>query len=239
MTPATLDARLGAVLALVRAEVHADIGTDHARLPVALIRSGRARRCVAVDLNPGPLAQARRNVAGAGLAAQIEVRAGDGFAPLRPGEVDSASLCGMGAATIRGVLARAGAAPSSPPVLPPRLVLQPNDSPEPLRVWAQARGYHLTAETLAAGYWLYPVLALERAAGPDPAYVGLPPAAALRYGPLLLRAAGAALRDQVAADLRRLAPHAAPGRPAERELATAREAWAWLDGGAQTGLEQA
>ncbi|MFC5848463.1 tRNA (adenine(22)-N(1))-methyltransferase TrmK [Deinococcus petrolearius] len=226
MTPATLDARLGAVLALVRAEVHADIGTDHARLPVALIRSGRARRCVAVDLNPGPLAQARRNVAGAGLAGRIEVRPGDGFAPLRPGEADSASLCGMGAATIRGVLERAGVA------LPPRLVLQPNDSPEPLRVWAQARGYHLTAETLAAGYWLYPVLALERADGPDPAYAGLPPAAALRYGPLLLRAAGAALREQVEADLRRLTPHAAPGRPAERELATAQEARAWLDGGA-------
>ena len=226
MTPAILDARLGAVLALVRAEVHADIGTDHARLPVALIRSGRARRCVAVDLNPGPLAQARRNVAGAGLAGRIEVRAGDGFAPLRPGEVDSASLCGMGAATIQGVLERAGAA------LPPRLVLQPNDSPEPLRVWAQARGYHLTAETLAAGYWLYPVLALERAGGPDPAYTGLTPAAALRYGPLLLRAAGAALREQVEADLRRLTPHAAPGRPAARELATAQEAWAWLNGGA-------
>ncbi len=225
MTPATLDARLGAVLALVRAEVHADIGTDHARLPVALIRSGRARRCVAVELNPGPLAQARRNVAGAGLAGQIEVRAGDGFAPLRPGEADSASLCGMGAATIRGVLERAGAA------LPTRLVLQPNDSPEPLRVWAQARGYHLTAEALTEGYWLYPVLALERAGGPDPAYMGLPPAAARRYGPLLLRAAGAALRDQVEADLRRLPPLAAPGRPAERELATAREAWAWLDGG--------
>jgi tRNA (adenine22-N1)-methyltransferase len=226
MTPDTLDARLGAVLSLIRAEVHADIGADHARLPVALIRSGRARRCVAVELNPGPLAQARRNVAGAGLGAQIEVREGDGLAPLRPGEVDSASLCGMGAATIRGVLERAGAA------LPPWLVLQPNDSPEPLRRWAQARGYHLRAETLAAGHWLYPVLALERAEGPDPAYAALPWAAALRYGPLLLRAGDAELREQVKADLRRLTPHAAPGRPAERELATAQEAWTWLEGGA-------
>ncbi|WP_278914590.1 tRNA (adenine(22)-N(1))-methyltransferase TrmK, partial [Deinococcus wulumuqiensis] len=59
MTLPTLDARLGAVLDLIRADTHADIGTDHARLPVRLVREGRVSRCVAVELNPGPLALAR------------------------------------------------------------------------------------------------------------------------------------------------------------------------------------
>lgn len=219
-----LDARLEAVLELIRAGTHADIGSDHAHLPLRLIREGRARRCVVVELNPGPLAQARRNVARARLEAVIDVRAGDGFDPLAPGEVDSASLTGLGAGTMAGILRRAGGER-----LPPALILQPNDSPGPLRVWAREHGYHLRAERLIPGYWPYPVLRLERAPGDDPAYRGLPLAAALRYGPHLLREGSALLRGQIEADLRRLTPLAAPGRSAQTELEAAQAALALLD----------
>ncbi|WP_199188394.1 tRNA (adenine(22)-N(1))-methyltransferase TrmK [Deinococcus arcticus] len=219
-----LDARLEAVLAQVRADVHADIGSDHAKLPIRLLRAGRIQRGVIVELNPGPLAHARQNVARAGLAGQLEVRAGDGFAPLAPGEVASASVTGMGAFTILGMLRR------EPGRLPPTLVLQPNDSAESLRRWARAAGYHLRADLLVPGYWAYPVLRLDRAPGPDPAYDGLPEAAALRYGPALLRGQDPLLRAQVQADLRRLTPLAAPGRVAQTELEMALAAWAWLQG---------
>lgn len=218
-----LDARLEAVLSLIRAETHADIGSDHAKLPICLLREGRVGRGVIVELNPGPLALARRNVARARLEEVLEVRAGDGFGPLAPGEVESASVTGMGAGTVAGILRRAGER------LPPALVLQPNDSPAPIRVWAREHGYHLRAERLVAGYWPYPVLRLERAAGEDPAYRGLPLAAALRYGPHLLRAGSALLRRQVWADVVRLTPLAAPGRTAQTELETARAAFAVLE----------
>lgn len=224
MTLPTLDARLGAVLDLIRADTHADIGTDHARLPVRLVREGRVSRCVAVELNPGPLALARRMVARARLREQIDVRQGDGFAPLLAGEVQSASVTGMGAYTIRGILERAGEK------LPPALVLQPNDSPLWLRTWARARGYHLRSERLLPGHWTYPVLRLERAEGEDPAYADLPEAAALRYGPLLLREGPPLLLERVRADIARLTPVAAPGREAWDELAAAREALAWVEG---------
>lgn len=224
MSVPALDARLEAVLELIRAEVHADIGSDHAKLPIRLLREGRAARGVVVELNPGPLALARRNVARAGLTGRLEVRAGDGFAPLAPGEVDSASLTGMGAGTAAGILRRAGER------LPSTLVVQPNDSPRPLRVWACAHGYHLTAERLIPGYWAYPVLRLERREGPDPAYVGLPLNAALRYGPHLLQAGSELLRAQVRADLARLAPLARPGRLAQAELETADAALHVLEG---------
>ncbi|GGL78368.1 tRNA (adenine-N(1))-methyltransferase [Deinococcus aerolatus] len=222
LTP-TLDARLEAVLELIRADVHADIGSDHARLPVRLIREGRVGRCIAVELNPGPLAQARRSVARARLDAQIEVREGDGFAPVAPGELDSASLCGMGAHTIRGILERAGER------RPPALVLQPNDSALLIRLWAREAGYHVRAERLIAGYWPYPVLRLERAAGADPAYEDVPVDAALKYGPLLLRAGGEVVRRQIEADIVRLGSVAAPGRASWDELETARTALAVLD----------
>ncbi|GBF07694.1 SAM-dependent methyltransferase DUF633 [Deinococcus aerius] len=224
MPTSTLDARLEAALHLIRSEVHADIGSDHAHLPIRLIREGRVGRCVVVELNPGPLALAQRKVARARLEDRIEVRAGNGFAPLRPGEVDSASMTGMGAGTMVGILDRAGER------RPPTLVLQPNDSPRPLRVWAREHGYHLTAERLIAGYWPYPVLRLDRAGGTDPAYASLPLNAALRYGPHLLREGSGLLREQVEADIARLVPLAAPGRTAQMELEAARDALTVLEG---------
>lgn len=214
----TLDSRLNAVLELIQADTHADIGSDHAHLPIRLLQTGRVKKCVVVELNAGPLAHARQNVALAGLTAQIEVRPGDGFGPLQAGEVQSASLTGMGANTILAVLHAAG------DKLPPALVLQPNDSPRPLRVWAQEHGFHLAAERLATGFWLYPVIRFERGAGVDPAYAGLPLGAALRYGPRLLRSGLALVRGQILNDIERLTPLAAPGRPAQAELQEAQEA---------------
>ena len=219
-----LDARLQAALHLIRAETHADIGSDHAHLPIRLAQLGRITRGVIVEVNPGPLEHARVNVARAGLTDRLEVRAGNGLAPLLPGEVQSASMTGMGAQTMLGILTR------TPDRVPDALVLQPNDSPEPLRRWAQERGYHVAAEVLAPGFWRYPVLRLERQSGPDPAYAGLPGNAALRYGPLLLREDSELLREQVAADIARLTPLAAPGRAAEHDLHVAQSAAAWLSG---------
>ncbi|GHF59024.1 tRNA (adenine22-N1)-methyltransferase [Deinococcus metalli] len=218
----SLDARLEAALALIHAEVHADIGSDHAALPVELVRRGRVRRAVVVELTPGPLDVARQAVARAGLAGHIDVRAGNGFAPLAPGEVHSASITGMGARTILGILRRAGEE------VPPALVLQPNDSAPLLRRWAGEAGFHVTAERLAAGFWNYAVLRFERRPGPDPAYTDLPLAAALEYGPHLLRAADPLLLAQVHADIAHLTPLAAPGRPTQDALETARTALSWL-----------
>ncbi|CAM3569613.1 tRNA (adenine(22)-N(1))-methyltransferase TrmK [Deinococcus frigens] len=223
MPTPTLDARLEAVLELIRTNVHADIGSDHARLPVRLVRDGRAQQCIAVELNPGPLAQASRSVARSRLETRIEVREGDGFAPLLPGEVGSASLCGMGAHTIKSILERAGER------LPAALILQPNDSALLLRLWARGAGYHIRAERLIAGYWLYPVLRLERASGPDPEYDGMPLNAALKYGPLLLRAGGEVIRRQIEADILRLQKVAVPGRASWVELETSKTALAVLE----------
>lgn len=208
MTPTLLlDNRLNTVLQLIRAETHADIGTDHAALPLALIESGRCRKVIAVELNAGPLRLAQAAVKQAGLSQSIEVRQGDGFAPVAPQEIQSASLTGMGARTIVGILGRAD-------WLPPTLVLQPNAEPEALRAWAQVSGYHLTREALSLGFWRYPVLKFEQASGPDPAYSGMPAAAALRFGPHLLRSADPHLRAELNAQQRRLSKLAVHGRPA-------------------------
>lgn len=203
-------------MGFIRAEAHADLGTDHAGLPIRLVQTGRVGRCIGVELNAPPLELARRQVARAGLSAQIELRQGDGLAPLARGEVQSVSMSGLGAGTIAGVLERGRQAGK----LPPRVVVQPNDSPLALREWAQAAGYWLEAEALIDGYWPYPVLSLRQRDGSeaDPAYQGLPLEAALRFGPLLLRERHPLLRRVLADAYGRYAPAAAPGRTAQREL---------------------
>ncbi|MGI8747352.1 MAG: class I SAM-dependent methyltransferase [Deinococcus sp.] len=149
------DSRLAAALALIRAEVHADIGSDHAALPVALLRSGRVGRCIVVEKKAAPLEVARGTLERARLLDRAELRLGDGFAPLLAGEVESASLTGMGGRTLLGILERGAAR------LPQRLVLQPNDSAAGLRGWARRQGYWLTHEELVPGFWRYPLLAEE------------------------------------------------------------------------------
>lgn len=53
---------------------------------VALLAARKAARVVATDLNPMAVEAAKMNVQANGLEAQIEVRLGDLFEPVRPGE---------------------------------------------------------------------------------------------------------------------------------------------------------
>lgn len=173
---AKLEPRLQAVAQEIAVQTHADIGADHALLPRYLLLSGRAQRVIVVEKNPGPWENSRRALAG--LAA--EVRLGDGLGALEPAESDSLSLCGMGARLMVKILS------AHPDRLPPRLVLQPNDSALPLRRWALEAGYALVNEQMVQGFWRYNILTLVQ--GACTAYVGVPLEPALRFGPLLLKA---------------------------------------------------
>ena len=73
-----------------------DIGTDHAYLPIFLVRQGIAGHVIAADVNDGPLERARQHVEEAGLTGQITLRLSDGFAAIAAGEADIAVLSGMG-----------------------------------------------------------------------------------------------------------------------------------------------
>ena len=47
--------------------ITADIGTDHAYIPIELVNKNIAERAVASDARPGPLEAARKNIEAAGL----------------------------------------------------------------------------------------------------------------------------------------------------------------------------
>ena len=60
----------------------ADIGTDHAYVPVFLVASGQFERALALDINAGPLERARENIREARLENRIRTRLSDGMAAL-------------------------------------------------------------------------------------------------------------------------------------------------------------
>ena len=115
----------------------ADIGTDHAYLPIALCEAGRCPSALACDVNPLPLQSARENIARRGLSDRIETRLGDGLAPVGSDEADDIVIAGMGGELIADILAACGW------IRDPlkRLILQPMTRHEALIRWLYAIGF--------------------------------------------------------------------------------------------------
>ena len=151
-----LDSRLRIAAEFVRQGSRvADIGTDHAFLPVALVSEGRCPMAIASDVREGPAENARRNVAEAELSHRISVRLGNGLATVEAGEVDDIVIAGMGGETVAAILEQA------PWVKDERyrLILQPMTRAEKLRAYLFQNGFSVEAErvTCVGGHW-YTVL---------------------------------------------------------------------------------
>ena len=155
----TLDKRLSAVAALVRPGSRlADIGTDHAYLPVHLVQAGMCPSAIASDIGAGPLEAARRTVTENGLTSEIALRLGDGLATVTVDEVEDIAIAGMGGETIAAILEAAPWVKDARL----RLILQPMTRAEDLRRWLLTNGFSVIEEHLIIdGRHLYPVLAAE------------------------------------------------------------------------------
>lgn len=122
----------------------ADIGSDHAFLPIYLIKTGRASAVIAGEVNHGPMEAARRNVQEAGLLDQIQVRLGDGLSVIEDSEVNTVCISGMGGTLITSILD--GGMNRLKSVQ--RLVLQPNVAEKNVREWFFRHGWELAGETI-------------------------------------------------------------------------------------------
>lgn len=141
-----LDSRLQAVADFVPPGARvADIGTDHAYLAVNLAQEKGISYIVAADKNHGPCVAASRTVNGAGLEEKIHVREGDGLSVLKPGEVDTVCIAGMGGVLIADILA------AQPAVVDEleNLILQPMQGIPELRKSLYQLGWFIEDEQLA------------------------------------------------------------------------------------------
>ena len=99
-----LDSRLSLAFDLYDScELAADIGTDHAHLPAALLQRGRCQRMILTDLSESALCNARNEMIRCRLMDRVSLRAGDGLAPLSEA-CGMISVTGMGGRTVRDIL---------------------------------------------------------------------------------------------------------------------------------------
>ncbi len=186
-----LEPRLLAAAAEVPGPRHADIGTDHALLPLYLAQNHLCQTLIGVERSPHGVQVAR--TATRDYSETIEIRLGDGLQALSPGEVDSLSLCGLGGFKIVEILK------AHPDRVPEVVIAQANRDSSEVRAWGLSSGYHLIKEQLVQGYWLYRILTFRRCQGADPAYRNLPLDLALRFGPQTLKAGQPALKASLVA----------------------------------------
>jgi len=151
-----LSARLAALAARIRPGSRlADVGTDHAYLPIFAVQQNTCPFAIATDIRSGPVTCARKHVATVGLADRIDVRKGDGLSTVKSGEVDDIVIAGMGGELIASILE------AVPLVRDPhvRLLLQPMSRPEKLREYLLTNGFSLEWEdTVCDGEHLYIVM---------------------------------------------------------------------------------
>ena len=99
-----LDARLSLAFDLYDpCELAADIGTDHAHLPAALLQRGRCQHMILTDISKSALQNARNEMIRFRLMDRVSLRAGEGLAPLSEA-CGMISVTGMGGRTIRDIL---------------------------------------------------------------------------------------------------------------------------------------
>lgn len=120
----------------------ADIGTDHGHLPISLIKSGICERVIACDIREKPLENARQNIEKTKTEG-IELRLGDGLAPVSPDEVDCIVIAGMGGEVIAGILGAAEWTKNENITL----ILQPMTSADALRKYLSENLFEIESET--------------------------------------------------------------------------------------------
>lgn len=82
----------------------ADIGTDHAYIPIYLVQNDIAQRVYACDIKEGPLLSAKENISAYGCGEKIETRLSNGLQAMKSGEFDTVIIAGMGGELIREIL---------------------------------------------------------------------------------------------------------------------------------------
>lgn len=136
----------------------ADIGTDHAYIPIHLIENNICSRVIATDISAGPVSSARKNIEKNNLSESIEVRLGSGLTPIEESECDECIIAGMGGCTIINIL-------SEKTLSECKYILQPMNYQYELRSYLYSSGFKITEEDIAVeGFKVYNIICAEKSA---------------------------------------------------------------------------
>lgn len=122
----------------------ADIGTDHAYVPIYLIREERCPGALAMDIGKGPLERAEDHIRQYGLECRIETRLSDGLTGYEQGEADSIVIAGMGGALMERILESG----SDKLAGVKELILSPQSEIFLVREWLSRNGWQTVREVM-------------------------------------------------------------------------------------------
>lgn len=128
-----------------KSNIVADIGTDHAYVPIYLVKSKVANKAIAADISQGSCKKAQLNVNNKHLNHLIDVRCGNGLEVIKADEIiDTIIIAGMGGLMTISVLESNKKAVNNAR----QLVLQPQKDIYKVRQYIHSIGYKITNETM-------------------------------------------------------------------------------------------
>ena len=156
----------------------ADIGCDHAYLPIYLVREGISPRVIACDINTGPVERAQENIEDVELTGRIEVRQGDGLSVVSRGEAESVVVAGMGGNLMIRILTEG----ADVPALVREIILEPQSEVGRVRHFLQDFGWRIISEDMVSEDGkFYPIIKAV------PGTMNWDKEIYFRYGKILLR----------------------------------------------------
>ena len=147
--------RLKTAASLVRKGARiADVGTDHAYLPIYLSLKGEVSGGVVSDINQGPVERARANLRDYGCTDAFAAQRADGLCGVLEYGVDDIFILGMGGELIASII------DGEPNVKNEkyRLILQPMTHPELLREYLFKNGFEIIEERLVDEDKIYQII---------------------------------------------------------------------------------
>ena len=135
----------------------ADIGTDHAYLPIFLLQKGKIECAYASDINRGPIENANENLKKYGLEDRVVTRVANGLDGIESFQPTDIAICGMGGELIIKILEGAPYVRQNHV----RLILQPMTHVELVREYLQNGFYTIAENVVCEDGKIYQVLCLQ------------------------------------------------------------------------------
>ena len=136
-----------------KGEFIADVGTDHAYLPIYLYTSGIISGAVVSDINEGPIERAAKNIREFSCENKIIPVLCDGLSKIEEYSPDSVFILGMGGELIVNIISNAEWLKKNGI----RLVMQAMTHSEILREYLLANGFEIIDETIVEDSKIYQI----------------------------------------------------------------------------------
>ncbi|SFA79722.1 tRNA (adenine22-N1)-methyltransferase [Acetitomaculum ruminis DSM 5522] len=127
-----------------RGSILADIGTDHAYVPIFVVKENICNKAYAMDINKGPLLKAKENIHKYLLDEKIETRLSNGLEKLSKDEADCILIGGMGGELIISILENGKDVINNG--IDKEIIIQPQSDLKEVRSYLLKNGYEIMDE---------------------------------------------------------------------------------------------